>query len=130
MPLDKDDIVSAQVVLKSASGDQLGPDTLVTSKNIRKFSPPAGGYSQASKAFRTMGFQTGELVGPSFSITATVDQFETAFKLRLQQNRKGGVESVEGDLELTLEYLETDLRDIIQTIIFSDPPDFGPTEYV
>lgn len=129
MPLEKNDIVSAQVVLKSASGYQIGPGTLVTSKNIGIFSPPAGAFSQVSKAFRSMGFQTGPLVGPSFSITASVERFETAFKLNLRRSEKGGIESDRGSLELTLEHLSNDLRNIIQTVTFSTPPDFGPTEF-
>jgi hypothetical protein len=72
--------------------------------------------------FAAAGFLVGPLVGISFSIAAPVQRFEEFFKVRAEQ---------EGHLpfpaaELPLSALNPDLRKHIETVIFTQPPDFGP----
>jgi hypothetical protein len=130
MQLDRNEIISAQVMLLPASGKKIGPDTQVTAENIKEFAPPLDAYLIASGAFRSKGFEIGPLVGVAFSITALVGTFENVFKAELQRSVKGGIECNGGDLELPLDHLPDNTRKIIQTVTFTEPPDFGPTEFL
>ena len=129
MKLDKNEVISAQVLLQSASGKKLGANTLITAENIEDFSPPTDAYPVVSNLFRSKDFEVGPLVGPTFSITASVNKFEALFKVDLQRGEKDAIECVGGGLEILLDNLPADARKIIQTVTFSEPPDFGPTEF-
>jgi len=130
MRLKKNEIISAEVILRSASGQEIGPETLITSENLDIFTPPPDAYSIASRFFRSMGFEIGPMSGLSFSITAPVGIFEEMFEENLQRSVKGGIECVGGSLEFSLAYLPENIRRIIQTVTFTEPPDFGPTEFL
>ncbi|MEA3466728.1 MAG: hypothetical protein U9R57_00710 [Thermodesulfobacteriota bacterium] len=130
MQLDRNMIISAQVMLLPASGKEIGPDTLVTAENIEQFDPPLDAYLIASGAFRSKGFEIGPLVGVTFSITALAGTFENVFKVELQRTVKGGIECNGGDLELPLGHLPDNTSKIIQTVTFTEPPDFDPTEFL
>ena len=125
----KNEIISAQVILLSASGRKLDSDRLITAENLEDFAPPPDAYSTASNVFELQGFEVGSLVGPTFSITATVSAFESMFKTELQLSENGAIECVGGGLEIQLEHLPEEARGIIQTVTFTEPPDFGPTEF-
>ena len=129
MRLEKNEIISAVVILRSASGQEIGPETLITSENLDIFAPPPDAYSIASRFFRSMGFEIGPMSGLSFSITASVNKFETIFKSSLYRSAKDGIESTDGHLELNMDHLQDEVRKVIQTVTFSEPPDFGPTEF-
>ncbi len=130
MQVDKNEIISAQVMLLPASGKKIGPDTQITEKNIEEFAPPPEAYHIASEAFRSIGFEIGPLVGVSFSITASARTFENMFKADLQRSEMGGIECSGGALELPLDHLPDNTSKIIQTVTFTEPPDFGPTEFL
>ena len=74
--VDRNEIISAQVMLLPASGEKIGPDTQITAENIEKFAPPSDAYLIASGAFRSIDFEIGPLVGVTFSITAPARIFE------------------------------------------------------
>jgi hypothetical protein len=77
-------IVSAQVVLVAASGASPGPQTRITSENIREWAPSAETIVRVSGELRSMGFEVGECVGNSISITGAVRLFESRFHIKLQ----------------------------------------------
>lgn len=129
MKPDKNEVISAQVILLPASGKKFGSDNLVTAENIAEFSPPPDAYPTASKVFSSKDFEIGPLVGPTFSITAPVSKFETLFKTDFQRRENGAIECVGGGLEIRLNHLPDNARKIIQTVTFTEPPDFGPTEF-
>ena len=129
MKLDKNEIISAQVILMLGSGKTIGPDDRITAENIDDFSPPSNSYPTASEAFKTMGFEVGPLGRHTFSITAPAGTFESMFKTSLNKSENGGIVLNEGILELPLDHLPDDTRTIIQTVTFSEPPDFGPADY-
>lgn len=58
-------IVSAQVVLTAAGGARPGPQTRITSENIREWAPSAETIVRVSGELRGMGFTVGECVGNS-----------------------------------------------------------------
>jgi hypothetical protein len=68
------------------------------------------------------GFQVGPLVGNSFSIAGPVKLFEGVFKMPAggQSQQPFPVK------ELPLTGLEPDVREPIQTVLFTQAPDFGP----
>jgi hypothetical protein len=111
--------VSAQVLLRPASGRRIGGRDEITSENIRDYAPPADAVALARRTFEADGFEVGPLVGVSFSIAAPVSTFERVFKTPI---------TVEGrsSLELPLDALPEPLRRVIETVTFERPVDFGP----
>lgn len=130
MRLERNEIISAQVMLRPASGVEISPDAQITSKNLDEFAPHPHAYRIASGTFRSFDFEIGPLVGFTFSITASVDTFIRVFKVDLQRNAKGGIESNGGDLKLPLNHIPENARKAIQVVTFIELPDFGPTEFL
>jgi hypothetical protein len=118
-------IVSAQVVLAAAGGMRPGPQTRITSENIHDWAPSAESIVRVSGALRGMGFEVGECVGNSFSITGVVRLFESCFHTKLREAR-GGVQFADDGDELAAEKIPFALRTQIAAITFTPPPDFGP----
>lgn len=129
MQIDRNKTISAEVMLLPVSGKKISHDTQITAENIEDFAPPLDAFLIASGAFRSLGFEVGPLMGITFSITASAGTFEDVFKAKLQLSAKGGIECLEGGLELPLDHLQDNTRKIIMTITFTEPPDFGPTDF-
>src|SRR5262249_38661569 len=72
--------------------------------------------------FAEAGCKVGAFVGVSFSIEAPVEQFESYFRIAAQSS---GPRPFSG-YQLPLEHLDPELRAIVQMVIFTPPPDFGP----
>lgn len=85
---------------------------------------------EVRKMFADAGFEVGPLVANNFSITAPVQKFEKFFKVRVKSSRARGVQFAktkeEARRELTTGDLPPSLRDKVETIVVSAPPDFGP----
>jgi hypothetical protein len=114
--------VSAQVLLRPASGRRIGGRDEITSENIRDYAPPADAAAFARRAFEEDGFDVGPLVGVSFSIAAPVSTFERVFKTPIKVDDRSS-------LELPLDALPEPLRRVIETVTFGRPVDFGPGAY-
>ena len=120
--------VSAQVLLRPASGRRIGGRDEITSENIREYAPPAEAVALARKTFEADGFDVGPLVGVSFSIAAPVSTFERIFKTSIAVDA-GRVSVTHGktqSLELPLDALPEPLRKSIEAVTFERPLDFGP----
>ena len=134
MPSSDARLVSAQVVLKSASGKKVDGHTALTSENIAEYSPSAATVTAAAEGFRQAGFEVGNMVGNSFSITAPKSVFEKFFKIKLKAQDRGDVKvraakgASEG-YELPVKALPRNLSQLVDAITFSPPPDFGPSSY-
>lgn len=125
MPSQKN-ILSAQVVLNSASGKTLS-DAEITAENISKILPSAKNIEIAKKTFKELGFEIGDIVGTSFSITAPVTTFVKKLGLKVPAENKsktGSAKIVKGNLSINK--LPGNIADIVKHIAFPDPPDFGP----
>lgn len=149
MPIDKRQVVSAQVMLKSASGRSPDGTTPITSANVREFLPSHETVAKASRAFAAKGFEVGPAAGNSFSITAPARLFERVFKARLHNTERGGIQcrkqeekdkDKEGSdtyndndsgasEELPLGALPKPLASEVVAVTFSPPPDFGPSNF-
>ena len=129
MKLDKHQIISADVLLRSAAGLTIGSETRISAENLEQFVPPPDAYPVVSDIFRWLGFDVGPMTGISFSITAAVASFENIFKVSLRSNPAGGIETDDGELELDPAALPAKAVHLIQAIAFSEPPDFGPSDF-
>lgn len=134
MPSKKVQLISAQVVLKSASGKSFDGKTAITSENIDDYSPSQDSVASAAAGFSEAGFEVGNMVGNSFSITAPKSTFEKFFKVRLQAKERGDVKvaaakDATAGYELPLRALPRNLSQVVVAVTFSPPPDFGPSSY-
>lgn len=118
-------IVSAQVVLVGAGGARPGPHTLITATNISEWQPSVETIVRVSGELRDMGFEIGECVGNSISITGSVRLFESCFRTKLR-DVGGGVQFASAGYELAAENIPPALQAQIVAITFTPPPDFGP----
>ena len=79
MTVDPNQIISAQLVIRSASGKSTKGEA-ITTNNIADFLPSAAVASGVVALLRKLGFQVGNVVGNSVSITAPVRTFEKVFR--------------------------------------------------
>ena len=132
MPSKKQQVVSAQVILQSASGKSPGGQTAITAENIRDYLPSAETAARARQAFASAGFEAGPVVGTSFSITAPIETFEKVFNTRLSLEKSGASSSVKtksGEYEISLRGLPKTLVEQVESVTFTPPPEFGPTSF-
>jgi hypothetical protein len=112
----EDALLSALVVLRPGPERTLGDRGPVTAETIGNYLPSQEAVEATQRAFRRLGFEVSPVVGPSFSITAPRSRFEEVFG------------STDG-LEQPLDRMPPAVRDLIQAVTFTPPPDFGPTAY-
>jgi hypothetical protein len=128
--LDKQQVISAQVVLRSASGKVPDSATGIVAKTIKEYAPSAEAVHIVRQGFAAAGFQVGPLVGNSFSITAPLSTFESVFHTQIRRRGDGGIEAVQADgsgtYELPLDALSPAIRQHLAAVTFTPPPAFGP----
>jgi hypothetical protein len=119
-------IISAQVVLKAPPEYRDVPATAAT---IASIMPPAQVISAITEEFRRRGFEIGPVVGTSFSISASPRTFEATFHTRLPRDENGRLDlnPAGQGYELPLAQIPHDISKNIQAVVFTPPPDFGPT---
>ena len=133
MALKNKKALSAEVVLRPASGKAFDSRTAITSENIAEYLPSPDTVAAAQRAFTRAGFDVGNAVGMSFSITAPASTFEKVFKVKLARTDRGGVkarvQSGAQSYELPITALPRELAKNVVAATFSPPPDFGPGNY-
>lgn len=133
MEMKQKDPLSAEIVLRPASGKTFDTQTAITTENIADYLPSPDTAAEAQRAFTEAGFEVGKTAGMSFSITAPVSTFEKVFKCKLVRTDGGGVKaSVKGgaqSYELPISALSDELGKDVVAATFSAPPDFGPTNF-
>ena len=67
MELEREEIVSAEVILRPAGGRPIESESLITAENLADFQPSAETATSAAVVFRSAGFTVGPLVGIGFS---------------------------------------------------------------
>src|SRR5262249_2597383 len=103
MPDIQRQIVSAQIILRSASGKVPDGTATITAETIKDFLPSDPAVAQATAALRAAGFQVGPVVGNSVAISAPGATFEQVFKTRLRSDGHGSVLAVAQDGSSTYE---------------------------
>ncbi len=128
----KHEVISAQVILKSASGEALG-DAQITSETLARYQASPEVVRRARTVFDKAGFDVGPYIGISFDITAAPSAFEALFGLAAEPAPEGGYAFVLPDgetaSELPARHLPDSLADVVETVAFPPPPDFGPPSY-
>lgn len=123
--------VSAQVVLKPADGSV--SDENVTSENVGRALPTDDDLRKTANHFKKLGFTVEHAFGNSFSITGSRALFEKVFETKLSDEKKGSLKAKHAggskSLELPRTGLPGDIAKIVQTVTFSEPPDFGPGNF-
>jgi hypothetical protein len=117
--------VSAQVIVRSRSGKRIRGDVPITAANVHEYAPSPEDVAVVRPAFEGFGFETGPLVGISFSITAPASVFERSFRTTLRVGTDGSVEAVQGQRslgpELPLASLPRSLSERLVAVTFSPP---------
>ncbi len=126
--------MSAQIILRSATGASPLGEASITAQNVREYLPSDEATTVTRRAFKSEGFEVGEVIGNSFSITAPAATFEKVFKVKLQRDEEKGVmardkSGGEERYELPVANLTGDLKRHVAAATFTPPPDFGPTSY-
>jgi subtilase family serine protease len=133
MKLDNNEIVSALVVLRPASGITIDADTEITSENINDFKPSLDDVVKISNVLTEMGFVVEDLVGISFAISAPASTFEKVLNTRLVKLEDGSINVMgeEGALsyEIPIKSLPESIAELVHSLTFVSPPDFGPTDF-
>lgn len=134
MTIKSTDTVSAEVMMRPASGAVIDGETLITADNIKDFLPAGEAAEKARGEFLAAGFTVSPLTGISFSITASIERFEDFFKTRLIERARGEIMASSGDgsesYELPLGELKGEVAANIISITFTPPPDFGPCGFL
>ena len=115
--------VTAQVILRAASGKRLNPSEGVTSANIREYLPSSSAEAFARGFFRSAGFRLAPTVGNNFAITAPAETFEGVFGVCIQRNADGTVLSKgsggAATLELPLSSLSGAVVELLESVTFT-----------
>lgn len=120
--------LSAQVLLRPASGREVAGDTVITTETLEQYLPSPEVAERVRVRYSRAGFEVGPVVGNSFSITAPASKFEQALHTKVREAGKGAVEFAGGP-ELSPEALPRELAEDVATVTFTPPPDFGPASY-
>jgi len=133
MPVNKESIVSAQIILRPASGQTIDGRSVISASNVAEFAPSPSDVSSVAAQFRSRGFEIGPAVGISLSVTGTIRTFEDFFGMEIQMGKDCAYVFVLKNRifghELTGEDLPEVLREFVLAVVFPLPPDFGPTEF-
>ena len=125
--------LSALVVMRPASGGDIGGLERIASDNVGGYAPDPEGVRQAQAFFEAKGFEVFPPVALAFSIAASQPLFEETFGGKLRVEMSGGVAlsatTDGGELEMSLDLLPDAISRVVQTVTFEPPPDFGPTSY-
>ena len=121
-------VISAQVIIRSQSGETIRGDVPITASNIGRYSPAPDDVEKVQQAFRDAGFVVGNMVGVSFSITAPLSRFERFFRTKLRVAERGevalkGQDAPAGGLELSPTHLPRDAASRIAGVVFSPAAD-------
>ena len=125
--------LSAQAILKPAGGRDSSSAENVTSENVHRLMPSAEDFKKARSYFADLGFEVDAGFANSFSITGDKKLFEKTFETKISQNEKQAVKArAENDAEsseLSLKKLSGEIKKIVETVTFTEPPDFGPGNF-
>lgn len=123
--------ISAQVVLKPADENVVAGEH-ITSENVHRLLPSAESCEKAQKFFAEAKFEVENTFANSFSISAELQVFEKVFKTEIFRDARQNFKIKRGSREtgeLPLDNLPAEIREIIETVTFSEMPDFGPGNF-
>lgn len=121
--------ISALVVLRSATAGM--DEAPITSETVASHLPSENAIRTTAGYFSGAGFEVGDVVGISFSVSGPPELFAHVFGQRvdLRAGRAGRIESAateSGSLEFDLGSLPPEVAEHVRAVTFTPPPDFGP----
>lgn len=120
----KDTLISAQVLLRPASGKAIDSNVMITANNLAEYAPSPDTVAAASVIFRSNDFTVGPMVGVSFSITGTIKTFEKFFGTQVHMGKDGTNEFVvNGEVigkELSGRQLPKELHSLVAIVAFPE----------
>ena len=113
--------VSAEVIFKTRDGRSLLSDGApIDAAHIEQLVPGEEGIKRTIRRFRALGFTVCE-PGVTLTLIGERDRFEKVFRIRLRPREQGDRRSgfyAEGE-----PVIPPGLADVVQTIVFPEPPD-------
>ncbi len=124
-------MITAQVVLRPATGRTLTGHEEITRETLHEFLPDPQMAHRVAAAFADSGYEVGPVVGVSFSISARPAVIEQHFRVKLPLDQDGRLDFEDHTrrrgFELPLDALPPSLAEQILSISFGPPADlFGP----
>lgn len=125
--------LSAQVILQPADGKRRIPAEEITSENVAQTLPSGEDLKEAQTYFSDLGFDVGEGYANSFSITGEAKLFEKSFDTKISEDEKKAVKAEDENKtqtgELPSDKLPKHITRIVETVTFTEPPDYGPGNF-
>jgi subtilase family serine protease len=125
--------ISAQVVVIGRNRKKMEGNTLITSENVSQYSSDEKTINELTRIFSESGFDTGPAYGISLSITASRQVFEKFLEVGIYSEEDGLngfiLKGKKAGTVLKNEFLPEKIRDRVESITFSLPPDFGPDNW-
>lgn len=114
-------VLSAEVILKSASGRSLTEGSIaITSENVEEFRPNQETIKEAIHQLEKLGFKVSQK-GITLTIEGEPMQFEKAFKVKLTTKRIAGGIEVRTNREPSI---PSSLSNTVEKVVFIPPPEF------
>lgn len=123
--------LSAQVIMNPASGKRSLSPEQITSENVAEIMPSDEDLKTAKQYFSDEGFEVDAGFANSFSITGDKKLFEKTFETKISKDENQAVKS-KGETEtseLPAGKLPENVKQVVETITFTEPPDFGPGNF-
>ena len=125
--------LSALVVLRPADGRDISGSERIASDNVAGYAPAPDAVREAQAFFEARGFDVFPPFALTFSIAGSQPLFEETFGQEIEVATSAGVirsaAAEGGELEMRLDLLPDRISQVVQTVTFEPPPDFGPTSY-
>lgn len=125
--------LSAQVILLSESGKQMDTKVPITSENVHEYLPKSETRHLTQNYFADLGFDVQEGFGNSFAIIGSKKLFQNVFDTKIVKTKGNNVKAKLNDEtktgKLPINNLAKEIRRKIAEIIFTELPDFGPTNF-
>jgi hypothetical protein len=114
-------IISAEVILKSASGRSLTErGAAITSENVEEFRPNQETVKEAIYQLEKLGFEVTQK-GITLTIVGEPIQFEKAFKINLTTKKVSAGVEVRTNKEASI---PSTLSNTVEKVVFIPPPEF------
>ena len=129
--LDREEPVTALVLLRPASGEEITGWTEITAATYARYAPDPEDADLVARRFREAGFEVGPPGGISLAVTAPRALFEGFFGAAVANAPEGGwvagEDAASGARELPLSRLPQDVAERVFAVTFDEPAEpVGP----
>ena len=121
---DREEPVTAIVLLRSASGEKITGWTAITADTLARYAPDPADVDHVARSFRAAGFEVGPPGGISMAVTAPLARFEDFFAAKVGRAADGGWVAggaASSGRELPLSALPDDVVSRVSAVTFDEP---------